>query len=136
MEAGRRGREEGRKEDEQKTQKQVNQFNHDGMGAPIYDVRKMLGFFEPLPPSHVHKSADFVPFICFLGTPSHCGRHIWKPQWQTMTTMTAAALTPFHAVCDSDEQRNIEGPFDTRRPISSFYFTPLKHIFTSAAVCT
>ena len=35
-------------------------------GASIYDVWK----------------ADFVPFVCFLGThlpPTHCGRHIWKP---------------------------------------------------------
>ena len=44
----------------------------------MYDVRK-ISFF--LPPCHCHKSADFVPFICFLETPSptHCGRHIWKP---------------------------------------------------------
>ena len=41
----------------------------------------MFGFFYPLPHSHVHKSADFVSFICFLGTPpsTHCRRHIWKP---------------------------------------------------------
>ena len=26
--------------------------------------------FWPLPPYHCHKSADFVPFVCFLGTPS------------------------------------------------------------------
>ena len=25
---------------------------------------------DPLPPCHVHKSADFVRFICFSGTPS------------------------------------------------------------------
>ena len=34
-------------------------------------------FFWPLPPWHCHKSADCVPFACFLGT--HCGRHILKP---------------------------------------------------------
>ena len=38
-------------------------------GASIYDVRKILGFFYPLPPGPCHKSADFVPFLCFLGTP-------------------------------------------------------------------
>ena len=37
--------------------------------------------FWPPPPCHCNKSADFVPFDCFLGTPSptHCRRHIWKP---------------------------------------------------------
>ena len=46
-------------------------------GASLYDVRKISGF----PPCHCHKSADFVPLVCFLGTPSplECGRHIWKP---------------------------------------------------------
>ena len=39
------------------------------LGASIYDVRKMLEFFDPLPPSQVQKSADFVPFVCFTGTP-------------------------------------------------------------------
>ena len=50
-------------------------------GPSIYDVRKILGFLTPSPPCHVQKSADFVPFVCFLGTPSplECGRHIWKP---------------------------------------------------------
>ena len=33
-------------------------------GASMHDVRKMLGFFDPLPPCH-----DFVPFVCFLGIP-------------------------------------------------------------------
>ena len=33
-------------------------------GASIYDVRKIFGFFR-----HSHKSADFVPFVCFFGTP-------------------------------------------------------------------
>ena len=27
------------------------------------------GIFYPLPPSHCHNSADFVPFVCFFGTP-------------------------------------------------------------------
>ena len=47
----------------------------------MYDVRK-ISFF--LPPCHCHKSADFVPFICFLETPSptHCGRHTWKPPYR------------------------------------------------------
>ena len=31
-------------------------------------------FLYPLPPCHCHKSADFVSFVCFLGTPSpHTG---------------------------------------------------------------
>ena len=44
----------------------------------IYDVRNIFGFFCPC---YCHKSADFVPFVCFLGTPSptHCGRHIRNP---------------------------------------------------------
>ena len=38
-------------------------------GASIYDVRKIFGFVDPLPPpSHKQKSADVVPFVCFLGT--------------------------------------------------------------------
>ena len=41
--------------------------------------------FCPLPPCHCQKSADFVPFVCFWGstppTPTHCGRHIWKPPY-------------------------------------------------------
>ena len=37
-------------------------------GACTYDVCKMFGFFDPLPPCHCHKSAD--SFVCFLGTPS------------------------------------------------------------------
>ena len=48
----------------------------------VYDVRKIFGFFVPFPPCHCHKSADFVPFVCFLGTPpppTHFGRHVWKP---------------------------------------------------------
>ena len=49
-------------------------------GASIHDVCKISNF---LPPCHCHKSADFVPFVCFLGTPSpaHCGRYIWKPPY-------------------------------------------------------
>ena len=39
-------------------------------GTNTYDVRKFFGFFDPFPPCQCHKSADFVPFICFLGTPS------------------------------------------------------------------
>ena len=37
-------------------------------GASIYDVRKTFGFFD-IPPCHCHKSADFVPFVRFLGDP-------------------------------------------------------------------
>ena len=51
-------------------------------GASVHDIRKIFGiFYPPLPPPcHCHRSADFVPSVCFLGTPTHCGRHIWKPQ--------------------------------------------------------
>ena len=45
----------------------VSQYDYVlGKGASIYDVRKIFGF----PPCHCHKSADFVRFTCFLGTPS------------------------------------------------------------------
>ena len=30
---------------------------------------KFRDFFDPLPPCHKQISADFVPFICFWGTP-------------------------------------------------------------------
>ena len=42
---------------------------------------KFSDFFTPFPPCHIQKSADFVPFVCFLGTPSplECRRHKWKP---------------------------------------------------------
>ena len=35
-------------------------------------------FLTPNPPCHIQKSADLVPFVCFLGTPippTQCGRH-------------------------------------------------------------
>ena len=38
-------------------------------GASMYDVRDILGFIDPFPPRHRKKSADFIPFVCFLGTP-------------------------------------------------------------------
>ena len=49
---------------------------------------KFSDFFYPSPPPcHCHKSADFVPFVCFLGTssPTHCKRHIWKPPWELLS---------------------------------------------------
>ena len=48
-------------------------------GLPYMTSAKCPDFFTP--PSHIQKSADFVPSVCFLGTPSptHCRRHIWKP---------------------------------------------------------
>ena len=51
-------------------------------GASIFDVRNIFGFFDPLSPCRCYKSADVVPFVCFLGTPpppTHCGRHIGMP---------------------------------------------------------
>ena len=39
------------------------------------------------PPCHCQKSADFVTFVCFLGTPpspNHCWRHIWKLPKQSL----------------------------------------------------
>ena len=45
-------------------------------GACTYDVRKIFRFFVPCPsPCHVQKSADFVPFVCYLVT-SQFGRHM------------------------------------------------------------
>ena len=35
---------------------------------PYMMSAKCSDFFTP-PPCHCHKSADFVPFVCFLGTP-------------------------------------------------------------------
>ena len=32
-------------------------------------MRKNFRFLDPLPPCHCHKSADFVPFVCFVGSP-------------------------------------------------------------------
>ena len=40
-----------------------------GKWASMYDIRKFFSFFDPLPPCQCHKSADFVPFVCFWGTP-------------------------------------------------------------------
>ena len=39
-------------------------------GPPYMTSAKFSDFFTPpLPPCHCHKSAGFVPFVCFLGTP-------------------------------------------------------------------
>ena len=38
-------------------------------GLPYMMSGKFWDLLTPLPPCHVHKSADFVPFVCFLGTP-------------------------------------------------------------------
>ena len=54
------------------------------LGASKYDVGKNFRCFDPLPPCHCHKSADFVPFVFIFGDPlplTHCGRHLWKPPW-------------------------------------------------------
>ena len=49
-------------------------------GFHIWRPQTFLIFLAPSL-SHGHKSADCVPFVCFLGTPSptHCWHHIWKP---------------------------------------------------------
>ena len=49
-------------------------------GLPYITSAKISDFLPP-PPCHCHKSADSVPLVCFLGTPSptHYGCHIWKP---------------------------------------------------------
>ena len=39
------------------------------LGASIYDVRNIFGFFLPPPPCHIHDLRNFPPFVCFLGTP-------------------------------------------------------------------
>ena len=36
----------------------------------MYDVRKVFGFFDRLPPCHCLISADFVPFVYFVWTTS------------------------------------------------------------------
>ena len=76
-------------------------FNCAIRGLPYMTSAKCSGFSTSSPPCRCHKSADFVPFVCFLGTPpvavtnqlisfqpsaflgppppTHCGRHIWKP---------------------------------------------------------
>ena len=35
----------------------------------MYEVSKIFGFFDLLPPCHCHKSGDFVPFCLFFGDP-------------------------------------------------------------------
>ena len=70
--------------------KEVSRGASDVCGASIHDVCKKSGFVDPLPPPcHVQKSADFVPFICFLApSPLDCGRgrHVWKPPKQTLSS--------------------------------------------------
>ena len=41
-----------------------------GRGTSIYDVHPISGLLTPSPPCHCLKSAYFVPFVFFLGTPS------------------------------------------------------------------
>ena len=63
-------------------------------------------------PCHIQKSADFVPFVCFLGTPlpgpSRCGRHIWKApyvvfqcrsQKNTWVMWLMLLCTDFRGIC-------------------------------------
>ena len=46
----------------------------------LCDVRKIIGLFDSLLPSHVQNSRNLIPFVSFLGTsPTHCGRHISMP---------------------------------------------------------
>ena len=49
-------------------------------GLPYMTSARFSDILTPSPPCYCHKSAGFVPFICFLGSPSpiHSGRHIWK----------------------------------------------------------
>ena len=55
-------------------------------GLPVLTSAKLSYFLTP-PPCHCHNSADFVSFVCFLGTssPTHCKRHIWKPPWELLS---------------------------------------------------
>ena len=41
---------------------------YQGMELPFMTAAKFSDFFTP-PPCHCRKSADFVPIVCFLGTP-------------------------------------------------------------------
>ena len=43
---------------------------------------------------HIQKSTDYVPFVCFWGTPLECGRHIWKPPLLTRPAAEHASLLP------------------------------------------
>ena len=51
-------------------------------GFHIWRPQNCWIFLPPLS-CRVQKSADFVPFPCFLGTPSplECGHHLWKPPY-------------------------------------------------------
>ena len=47
----------------------VTTVNEDIRGLPYMETTKKFGFVDPLPPFHCHKSAEFIPFVCFMGTP-------------------------------------------------------------------
>ena len=61
-------------------------------GLPYMTSAKFSYFLNP--PCLCQKWADFVPFVCFSGTPSptHCGRHIWKPPSPVSITISATVV--------------------------------------------
>ena len=87
-------------------------------GLPYMTSAKLSDFLTPSPPCHVQKSADFVPFVCFLGTPSQSGRHIWKGSpiltsakfWDFLTTsppcniQKSADFVPFVCFLETPSQ--------------------------------
>ena len=49
---------------------EASSFERRRKGASKYmTTEKFSDFFDPLPSCHSNKSADFVPFVCFLVTP-------------------------------------------------------------------
>ena len=52
--------------------------NRTRMGASIYDVHKIFGFFTPSPLSHTEFTQPHS-FCLLFGDPLHCGRHISMP---------------------------------------------------------
>ena len=77
---------EGRKEGARATGNRSTA--NEGKGPSIYDVRKILGFFDPLPPclhlGLIYSTKFTQPPLLHLllgkpPLPPQCGRHIWMP---------------------------------------------------------
>ena len=83
-------------------------------GPYIYHVRKNIGFLTPFLPCHCHKSADFVPFICFLGNPlpPSTADVIYGSPKKEKREMSEAS---------EREKQNAEGPAISERLKSSDY---------------
>ena len=56
-------------------------------GASINDVHENFGFFDPLPPCHIHDHATYqysCPLFHYPCPPLERGRHWWKPLKMTI----------------------------------------------------